>query len=83
MENLAIRLNKSATPEDTRSSMISSNATTEDKGYEVFPLGDFQLDSGEVLPEAFIAYRTFGDSKNPAIINPTWYSGCSSLRAYE
>ncbi|KAF9891710.1 hypothetical protein FE257_003722 [Aspergillus nanangensis] len=42
---------------------------------EIFPLGDFQLHSGEILPDAFLAYKTFGDAQNPAILNPTWYTG--------
>jgi homoserine acetyltransferase len=41
-----------------------------------FQLGDFTLDSGEVLPQAYIAYQTFGDPRNPAIINPTSYTAC-------
>ncbi|KAH8800294.1 homoserine acetyltransferase family protein [Xylogone sp. PMI_703] len=46
--------------------------------YLTYKLGDFKLDSGEVLPHAYIAYKTFGDSKNPAIIYPTWFSGLIS-----
>lgn len=40
-----------------------------------YKLGDFELKSAEVLEDAFIAYRTFGDPKSPAIVYPTWYSG--------
>lgn len=43
--------------------------------YETYDLGDFDLKSGESLPKAQIAYKTFGDAKNPAIIYPSWYSG--------
>jgi len=43
--------------------------------YETYDLGDFTLQSGEVIPSAKIAYKTFGDPKLPAIIYPTWYSG--------
>ncbi|KAK5994854.1 putative acyltransferase-like protein [Cladobotryum mycophilum] len=46
--------------------------------YEVFQLGDFKLVSGETIPNAFIAYKTFGDPSNPAIIYPTWFSGLIS-----
>ena len=43
--------------------------------YETYDLGDFTLQSGEVIPSAKIAYKTFGDPSLPAIIYPTWYSG--------
>ncbi|VUC29301.1 unnamed protein product [Clonostachys rosea] len=42
---------------------------------QIFHLGDLQLKSGKLLPNAFIAYKTFGDSQNPAILNPTFYAG--------
>lgn len=48
-------------------------------GVAIFQLGDFNLDSGQVLPVAFLAYKTYGDPRNPVIINPTWYSGCKSI----
>lgn len=44
--------------------------------YETYDLGDFTLQSGESIPSAKIAYKTFGDASKPAIIYPTWYSGC-------
>jgi pimeloyl-ACP methyl ester carboxylesterase len=43
--------------------------------YETYDLGDFTLQSGEIIPDAKIAYKTFGDPSLPAIIYPTWYSG--------
>lgn len=43
--------------------------------FETFELGDVQLVSGGVIPKAHIAYKTFGDRGNPAVIYPTWYSG--------
>ncbi|KAI1305616.1 Alpha/Beta hydrolase protein [Xylaria venustula] len=43
--------------------------------YETFDLGDFALQSGATLRNAYIAYKTFGEPSNPAIIYPTWYSG--------
>lgn len=49
----------------------------QDGKLERFDLGDFELTSGEVLANAFLAYKTFGDKSKPAIINPTWYTGCS------
>lgn len=56
--------------------MSSSEQTPRADGLELFHLGDFQLDSGAVLPDAFLAYKQFGDSKKPAIIYPTFYTGC-------
>jgi len=38
-------------------------------------LGDFELQSGEVLPSAYIAYCTYGSPTNPCILYPTWFSG--------
>ena len=46
--------------------------------YETYDLGDFKLQNGQTLPGAWIAYKTFGDSKNPPILYPTWYSGLIS-----
>ncbi|KAI7539923.1 homoserine O-acetyltransferase [Hortaea werneckii] len=43
--------------------------------YQTYPLGDFALKTGAHIPQAHIAFKTFGDPKNPAIIYPTWYSG--------
>lgn len=43
--------------------------------YETYSLGDFALKNGKTIPDAKIAYKTFGDPTNPAIIYPTWYSG--------
>lgn len=42
---------------------------------QTYNLGDFSLQRGGVIKNAFIAYKTFGDPKNPLIIYPTWYSG--------
>jgi homoserine O-acetyltransferase len=50
--------------------------------YKTYKLGDFKLKSGETIPEAFIAYKTFGDPSSPAVIYPTWYSGCKSDRCW-
>lgn len=43
--------------------------------YSKFELSDFTLVSGEVLPNAFIAYKTYGDLRSPVLIYPTWYGG--------
>lgn len=45
---------------------------------DIFRLGDFPLQSGEVLPGAYLAYKTFGDPKNPVIINTTCYAARAS-----
>ncbi|KAI0490429.1 Alpha/Beta hydrolase protein [Xylaria cf. heliscus] len=46
--------------------------------FSIFNLGDFTLQSGATLRNAYIAYKTFGDPSNPAIVYPTWYSGLIS-----
>lgn len=46
-----------------------------EQDFSIFELGDFSLVSGEFLPSAFLAYKTFGDPKNPVLIYPTWYGG--------
>ncbi|WPH03465.1 Hypothetical protein R9X50_00634500 [Acrodontium crateriforme] len=43
--------------------------------YETYSLGDFSLKEGGHIPDAHIAYKTFGDVKNPLIVYPSWYSG--------
>jgi homoserine acetyltransferase len=47
-------------------------------GYQTYKLGNFALKSGGDISDAFIAYKTLGDPSLPAIIYPTWYSGCKS-----
>lgn len=42
---------------------------------KTFPLGNFKLKSGQEIPDAYIAYKTWGSPSSPAIIYPTWYSG--------
>ncbi|MCJ1250750.1 hypothetical protein MMC30_007978 [Trapelia coarctata] len=46
--------------------------------FETFTLGDWKLQCGESIPDAYIAYKTFGDLKSPVIVYPTWYSGSIS-----
>lgn len=48
------------------------------RDYEVFGLGDLALQSGVTLPNAFLAYKTYGTlnaQKSNVILNPTWYAG--------
>jgi homoserine acetyltransferase len=47
--------------------------------YETYKLGSFKLKSGGEIPDAFIAFQTFGDPSLPAIIYPSWYSGSTCL----
>lgn len=47
--------------------------------YETYHLGDWELQSGERLLNAHLAYKTFGDPSSPAIVYPTWFSGRMSL----
>ena len=49
-----------------------------DSKYEAYKLGDWHLQCGASIPDAFIAYKTFGDPKSPAVVYPTWYSGCEA-----
>lgn len=45
---------------------------------ELASLGDFKLESGEVIRDFKIGYRTFGElnaSKSNAILFPTWFTG--------
>ena len=46
--------------------------------YEVFDLGEFGLQSGNVIHGAKLAYKTFGElnaDKSNAVVYPSWYSG--------
>ncbi|KAF8935866.1 hypothetical protein CPC16_010195 [Podila verticillata] len=46
-----------------------------DPTLQYYHLGDFELQSGEILPSAFVAYRTYGSPTNPCVVYPTWFSG--------
>lgn len=46
--------------------------------YKTYELGDFILQSGDKIEKAFVAYKTYGDASNPAVIYPTWFSGLIS-----
>ncbi|MFC3745270.1 alpha/beta fold hydrolase [Paenibacillus sp. GCM10012306] len=48
------------------------------KDYEIYELGDVLLQSGVILPNAILAYKTYGTlntAKNNAIVYPTWFAG--------
>lgn len=46
--------------------------------YNRFELRDFKLQTGVVLKNAWIAYKTFGEAHLPAVLYPTWFSGSIS-----
>lgn len=46
--------------------------------HEIFPLGDFAFDDGSILPDARLAYATYGRlnaARDNVIVFPTWFSG--------
>ncbi|MBH5319386.1 alpha/beta fold hydrolase [Paenibacillus sp. GSMTC-2017] len=48
------------------------------RDYEIYELGDVLLQSGETLPHAVLAYKTYGTlnaAKNNVIVYPTWFAG--------
>ena len=48
------------------------------RDYELFELGDIELQMGMTLRGASLAYKTYGTlnaDKSNAIVYPTWYSG--------
>ena len=52
-----------------------ADSTTTIVVYETYKLGDWKLQSGGTIPNAIIAYKTFGSPGSPAIVYPTWFSG--------
>jgi len=50
--------------------------------YELFDLGDFQLEEGGTIRNCQLAYATFGElntNKDNAILMTTWYSGTNKI----
>ncbi|WP_203341059.1 alpha/beta fold hydrolase [Planococcus beijingensis] len=48
--------------------------------YEIYDLGDFELEEGGRIPDCKLAYATHGElneQKNNVILIPTWFSGTS------
>lgn len=48
------------------------------RDYEIYELGDVLLQSGDTLPQAVLAYKTYGTlnaEKNNVILYPTWFAG--------
>jgi homoserine O-acetyltransferase len=51
------------------------------RDYEIYELGDILLQSGDTLPHAVLAYKTYGTlnaAKNNVIVYPTWFAGLHS-----
>tara|TARA_B100000686_G_scaffold24074_1_gene22763 strand:- start:9597 stop:10613 length:1017 start_codon:yes stop_codon:yes gene_type:complete len=47
-------------------------------GFDLFSLGDVALQSGQILPDAKLAYKTYGSlnaDRNNAVLLPTFYTG--------
>lgn len=61
-------------------------AEANDRGAPSFAeLGDCQLDSGEIIADCKIGYRTFGslnEAKDNAVLIPTWYGATSADLIY-
>ena len=50
--------------------------------FSLYNLGDFELESGDIINKCQLAYATFGElnsQKNNAILLTTWYSGTSKI----
>ncbi|MEL7658880.1 MAG: hypothetical protein AAGU75_23560, partial [Bacillota bacterium] len=50
--------------------------------YELYNIGDFELEEGGKIPECKLAYVTFGklnELKDNTILITTWYSGTSKI----
>ncbi len=46
--------------------------------YQIYNLGDFELQSGETLPDMKLAYKTYGSlnsAKDNVVVLPTFYTG--------
>ena len=61
--------------------MINDFYSKQNQGpYEMYELGDFQLEDGGIIPNLNLAYKTFGElnsAKDNVIVIPTWFSGTS------
>jgi hypothetical protein len=58
---------------------ISTSSTLQKNkmaGVVTYALGDWKLQSGQSIPNAEIVYKTFGNPNLPAVIYPSWFSGC-------
>lgn len=62
--------------------MVSNSFYTQENlgPYELYNLGDFELEDGGKIPDCKLAFNTFGElneAKDNAIVIPTWFSGTS------
>ena len=58
--------------------LLLPGVTFSDGEHQVFELGDFQLENGEILPSAFLSYVTHGKlnkEKDNLVIVPSAYLG--------
>ncbi|MEK3952601.1 alpha/beta fold hydrolase [Psychrobacillus sp. FSL K6-1464] len=62
--------------------MITNNFYSQENvgPFEVYNLGDFELEEGGIIPDLKLAYNTHGElnsTKDNVIVIPTWFSGTS------
>src|SRR5258708_20536320 len=61
---------------------LATGALTAQDGQQLFAtLGNFTLDSGEIIRDCRIGYRTWGKldaAKSNAVLFPTWFSGTTA-----
>lgn len=58
--------------------MPSSNVQVDDRAYDLFECGDVKLRRGGTLPDAVIAYKTYGSlngTRDNVVVIPTYYTG--------
>ncbi|KAI1847031.1 hypothetical protein JX265_006773 [Neoarthrinium moseri] len=58
----------------TEKDLSSSNSNN----VQSFPLGDFELQNGDLLRGAWLSYKTWGSPSSPVVLYPTWFSGAIS-----
>ena len=58
--------------------LLLSGVSFSDGEHQIFELGDFQLENGEILPSAFLSYVTHGalnEEKDNLVLVPSAYLG--------
>ncbi len=61
--------------------LVNLAAFAQDGQQQFASLGDFKLESGEVIRDCHVGYRTFGQltaGRSNAILFPTWFTGVSA-----
>jgi len=69
---------KASLPLCSRVMAMQTNYSTSASPYEIFKAGDVQLQSGAIIHDCKLAYKTYGKlnaAKDNVIVYPTWYSG--------